>query len=387
MVNFLIRKYVSDYEKTEDPTVRSKIGRLSGIVGIFFNILLFALKFAIGTVVHSVSIQADAINNLTDSGSSFLEIISFHFAQKPADEEHPFGHQRTETIASFLVAIMLGYLGLKMMEESAVKILHPGTIDFRMTSVVILLFSVAVKLYMYFYNRSLARRYSSSLLQATAADSISDVIGTSAVLISTVISPLIHFNLDGYMGAVSSIIILYGAYQLLKEVVDSLLGKAPDPEMVKELKQRIIDHKMILGVHDLIIHDYGPGQIFASAHVEVDADANILKIHDEIDNIERQIHNAMNIELVLHMDPIKVNDPETDLYKDRLAAAIKEIGAPWSFHDFRIINGPTHTNLVFDLVIPFDEPRTKKEIIHTLRQHIDADHPIYLVITLDHPMS
>lgn len=386
-MNFLVRRFIKNYQDTKDANVRTSIGKLSGIVGIFSNLFLFVIKFVIGTIVHSVSIQADGVNNLTDAGSNIISILSFHLANKPADKDHPFGHERTETIASLFVGILILVLGFETAKESISKVIHPGSIDFRIASVIILLISIIVKFWMYAYNKKLSKTYDSSLLEATALDSISDVCGTTAVLVSTLLSPVLHFNLDGYMGIVVSGIILYGAYGLLRDMINSLIGEAPDPELVHNIVDMIMAHPAILGVHDMMLHNYGPNKIFASAHVEVDSSKDIFETHDHIDNIEREVKENMNIDLVLHMDPVKVNDLETELYRAKVVEAIHQIDQKWGFHDFRIVSGPTHVNLVFDLVIPFEEKYTQEEIEEMLLKHIDSDKKIYLVLTIDHPYA
>lgn len=386
-MNFLVRRFIKNYQDTKNADVRMSVGKLSGIVGIFSNLFLFVIKFVIGTIVHSVSIQADGVNNLTDAGSNIISILSFHFANKPADKDHPFGHERTETIASLFVGILILVLGFETAKESISKVIHPGSIDFRIASVIILLISVIVKFWMYTYNKKLSKTYDSSLLEATALDSISDVCGTAAVLVSTLLSPVLHFNLDGYMGIVVSGIIIYGAYGLLRDMINSLIGEAPDPELVHNIVDRIMAHPAILGVHDMMLHNYGPNKIFASAHVEVDSSKDIFETHDHIDNIEREVKENMNIDLVLHMDPVKVNDPETELYRAKVVKAIHQIDPKWGFHDFRIVSGPTHVNLVFDLVIPFEEKYTQEEIEEMLLKHIESDKKIYLVLTIDHPYA
>ena len=386
-MNFLVRRFIKNYQDTKDADVRMSVGKLSGIVGIFSNLFLFVIKFVIGTIVHSVSIQADGVNNLTDAGSNIISILSFHFANKPADKDHPFGHERTETIASLFVGILILILGFETAKESISKVIHPGSIDFRIVSVIILIISIIVKFWMYTYNKKLSKTYDSSLLEATALDSISDVCGTTAVLVSTLLSPVLHFNLDGYMGIVVSGIILYGAYGLLRDMINSLIGEAPDPELVHNIVDRIMAHPAILGVHDMMLHNYGPNKIFASAHVEVDSSKDIFETHDHIDNIEREVKENMNIDLVLHMDPVKVNDPETELYRAKVVEAIHQIDPKWGFHDFRIVSGPTHVNLVFDLVIPFEEKYTQEEIEAMLLKHIQSNKKIYLVLTIDHPYA
>ena len=386
-MDFLVRRFIKNYQDTKNANVRTSVGKLSGIVGILNNLFLFVIKFLIGTIVHSVSIQADGVNNLTDAGSNIISILSFHLSNKPADKDHPFGHERTETIASLFVGILILVLGFETAKESISKVIHPGSIDFRIASVLILLISIMVKFWMYAYNKKLSKEYDSSLLEATALDSISDVCGTTAVLVSTLLSPVLHFNLDGYMGIVVSGIILYGAYGLLRDMINSLIGEAPDPELVHNIVDMIMAHPVILGVHDMMLHNYGPNKIFASAHVEVDSSKDIFETHDHIDNIEREVKENMNIDLVLHMDPVKVNDPETELYRAKVVEAIHQIDPKWGFHDFRIVSGPTHANLVFDLVIPFEEKYTQEEIEEMLLKHIESDKKIYLVLTIDHPYA
>ena len=386
-MDFLVRRFIKNYQDTKNANVRTSVGKLSGIVGILNNLFLFVIKFLIGTIVHSVSIQADGVNNLTDAGSNIISILSFHLSNKPADKDHPFGHERTETIASLFVGILILVLGFETAKESISKVIHPGSIDFRIASVIILLISIMIKFWMYAYNKKLSKAYDSSLLEATALDSISDVCGTTAVLVSTLLSPVLHFNLDGYMGIVVSGIILYGAYGLLRDMINSLIGEAPDPELVHNIADMIMAHPAILGVHDMMLHNYGPNKIFASAHVEVDSSKDIFETHDHIDNIEREVKENMNIDLVLHMDPVKVNDPETELYRAKVVEAIHQIDPKWGFHDFRIVSGPTHANLVFDLVIPFEEKYTQEEIEEMLLKHIESDKKIYLVLTIDHPYA
>ncbi len=386
-MDFLVRRFIKNYQDTKNANVRTSVGKLSGIVGILNNLFLFVIKFLIGTIVHSVSIQADGVNNLTDAGSNIISILSFHLSNKPADKDHPFGHERTETIASLFVGILILVLGFETAKESISKVIHPGSIDFRIASVIILLISIMVKFWMYAYNKKLSKAYDSSLLEATALDSISDVCGTTAVLVSTLLSPVLHFNLDGYMGIVVSGIILYGAYGLLRDMINSLIGEAPDPELVHNIVDMIMAHPVILGVHDMMLHNYGPNKIFASAHVEVDSSKDIFETHDHIDNIEREVKENMNIDLVLHMDPVKVNDPETELYRAKVVEAVHQIDPKWGFHDFRIVSGPTHANLVFDLVIPFEEKYTQEEIEEMLLKHIESDKKIYLVLTIDHPYA
>lgn len=387
MVEFIISKFVKNAEEVQNPQVRSNVGKICGVIGIIANSFLFVIKFLIGVLVRSVSIQADAINNLTDAGSNIISILSFYFSNKPADKDHPFGHERTETIASLLVALMIAFLGIEMAKESITKIFHPDQIYFKWVTIIILGISILVKLWMYSYNKKMSKKYDSQMLEATALDSISDVWGTSAVLLSTCLSPWLHFNLDGYMGLIVSVLILYNAYGLLKEVINSLLGEAADPEIVDEIVKKVTSNPYVLGIHDVIVHNYGPNKKFATAHVEVDASSDIFEVHDHIDNIERITKEETGIELVLHMDPVMVNDPLTEECKKKLRDAIAAVDPTWTFHDFRIVSGPTHINMVFDLVVPFEEERSSDQIVKEIRSHIQMKKEVYLVMTVDHPFS
>ncbi len=380
MVTFLFNIFVKDKNK-------NTIGKACGILGIVFNLFLFVSKYTIGVLVSSISISADAFNNLSDALSNILAIVSFHFANKPADKNHPFGHERTEAISSFLIALMTGYIGLELCKQSIMKILHPSTITFKWVTVLVLVISIVVKLYMYAYNHRLSKQYNSELLAATALDSISDVWATSGVLLSTIVSSVLHFNLDGYVGLIVACLILWNAYQLLREEINTLLGKAPDQELVQRLQKAITQSDIVLGVHDIVIHQYGADNIFASAHVEVDASLDILMVHDEIDNIEQRVRDGQHMDLVLHMDPIQINDPLTNTYKDALVDALKKLDQPWTFHDFRIVKGPTHTNLVFDLVVPYECPYSQSEIEEMLKSALSIDTNYYIILTIDHPMS
>ncbi len=384
MVQFILSRF--DLENKSEQAIRNLVGKISGIIGIFFNLFLFGIKFGIGLIVHSVSIQADGLNNLTDAASNILSILSFHIASKPADKEHPYGHERTEILASFLMALLIAYLGIEMFKESIGNISHPQAIDFRWVTIGILMISIVVKLYMYAYNNHLSKQYQSTLLRVVAVDAISDVVGTLGVLISTFLSVGIGFNLDGYMGLILSFVILKNAYSLLKETSSSLIGRAPDAEMVKKMETKILGYDGILGVHDIMVHDYGPGRLFASCHAEVDSEDNILEIHDVIDRIEKDIKDQDGIELVVHMDPIQVRDPLTDSLREKLRKALREIDRDWNFHDFRIVKGPTHTNLVFDLVVPFDESYTIDQMKDAIIAHMNTKRHIYLSINIDHPI-
>lgn len=386
MVGWLIQKFVPDWQNTKKAKVRQGVGNVCGIVGIILNLFLFATKYLVGVLVHSVSIRADGLNNLTDAASNIVSIVSFHLAEKPADKEHPYGHERTEYIASLFVGMAIAVLGFETLKESIGKIIHPSPIDFQWYSVAVLALSILIKFIMYFYNRKYARRYDSSLLMAAALDSRSDCIGTAAVLFSTILSPLIHFELDGYMGVVVSVIIFLSAYDLLKSVVNDLIGEAPDPETAHRLESMVLSNDYVLGVHDLMIHQYGPTVSYATVHAEVNGHDDIMQVHNAIDQIERQIREDMGIDLTIHMDPVLVDDPLTRSYLNKFESAIRVLGkGHWSLHDFRIIPGENKIAIDFDLVVPFGEKRSEEELQKLLLAYVRTGRQLDLQITKEHP--
>ncbi len=387
MISFLIRHFIHDHENIEDETVRERYGRLTSIVGILANAFLFAGKFLTGILVNSVSIRADAINNLSDAGSSIISLVSFKLSSKPADKEHPYGHARYETIASMLVAAMILVLGLELVQGSWDKIVHPEAISFSAISVGMLSVSILVKLWMYSYNKKYANILSSSMLEATAADSISDVMATGAVLISTILSPLLHVQLDGYMGIVVACFIMKAGYDIIKDALDDLLGKAPDKEFVNALVQHVSSYEGVLGIHDLMVHNYGPQRTFASVHVEVDGNKDVFESHDMIDNIERDVQQKFKISLVIHMDPINMDDELTNHLRSYVALVAAAIHPSMTIHDFRLVSGHTHTNLIFDVSVPYEVKQSNQELFDALEKEVKKDHPEYfLVITFDRIM-
>ena len=385
MITLLVKRLIKDYDHTEDSRVRNAIGNLISTVGILNNLVLFAFKFLAGTLANSVSITADAVNNLSDAGSSIISLISFKLSSKPADEKHPFGHARYECIASMVVACLILLLGLELIKTSFEKILSPDAIEFSWLSVIILIFSISVKLWMYLYNKKYGNLIKSSVMEAAAADSISDVMATGAVLISTLLSPVFHFNLDGYMGVVVAFFILMAGTGIIKSALDELLGQAPDEDLVMKIQKKITSYAGVLGMHDLMIHDYGVQRIFASVHVEVDCKVDVLISHDMIDNIERDFKENMGIEMVIHMDPINISDPLTNELRILVRKLVQEIHENLSMHDFRIVPGETHTNMIFDVVVPFDVPMNNQEILDQLAALVrkEKGDNYYLVVTFD----
>lgn len=384
MMSLLVKKWIKNYDQIKDSHVREQYGRLTSSVGILTNVFLFIGKFITGLLVNSVSIQADAINNLSDAGSSVISLISFKLSSKPADKEHPYGHARYETIASVVVAVLILLLGVDLMKTSYVKIVTPETITFSIFSIGVLILSIVLKFWMYTYNKKYGKLLKSNLMQATAMDSLSDVLATSAVLFSTILSPILHFQLDGYMGIVVAFCIMKSGYEIVKDALDVLLGKAPDKEFVDTLIKKINTYDGVLGIHDLIVHDYGPQRTFASVHVEVDGHKDVFSSHDMIDNIERDVQKEFQMNLVIHMDPINTDDELTNDLKHYMSHVLLSIHPELTLHDFRIVSGDTHINLIFDVLIPYDETKQNSEILNELDAIVKKEHPEYfLVITFD----
>lgn len=377
-----------DYDKESinlhDTDLRERYGKISSFVGIFVNVFLFAIKLFIGRLFHSVAVTADAVNNLSDAGSSVISLVSFKLAGMPADKEHPFGHERIEYLASSVVGFLIILLGVELLKTSFEKILHPDEIVFSMLTVGVLLFSIVVKFFLYFFNMRLGKRFNSSVMKATAVDSLSDVLATSSVLLSTVVSPLIGLQLDGYMGVAVSILIMISGINILREMLDTLLGEKPAAELVERIENAIKKYDGVLGVHDLVIHSYGPRRFFATAHVEVDAKNDVLASHDLIDNIEREVEEQLNIHLVLHMDPLTMDDPDVNRWREMTKEIVAEVNESLSMHDFRVVKGVTHTNLIFDVVVPYQCQKNDRQVIEEITQKIQAQgENLFPVITID----
>lgn len=388
MMRFLVKHFIHHYDDIQDAKVRTQYGNLTSFVGILANIALFIGKFLIGTIVNSVSITADAVNNLSDAGSSLISWISFKLSSRPADREHPFGHARYEYIASMIVGILILFLGVELVQSSWDKILHPEAIAFSWLSIGILVSAILVKFWMFSYNRHYGQLLNSSVMSATAADSLSDCMATGAVLASTCISPLIHFNLDGYMGVVVAIFIIIAGGKIVKETLNSLLGASPSKEDVEKIVAMIKSYDGVLGIHDLMIHDYGPHHRFASVHVEVSAKEDIFISHDMIDNIEREIQEKLQIQMVIHMDPIDIDDEETNKLRAIMKQIVTKIDPALSIHDFRMVRGNTHTNLIFDCLVPYEVKLSTTEILDQINEQLASlDQKYYVVVTFDHAFT
>ena len=385
MTNFLVKLFVRDSENTENIHVRERYGKFAGIVGVITNFILFLMKVVAGLVFHSIAIIADAVNNLSDSASSVVTLIGFKLSGKPADKEHPYGHARMEYISGLIVSFVILLVGFQLLQTSAEKVIHPEEASFTVVTFVILAFSMLIKLWQCMFYRNIGKRISSTTLRATATDSLNDVFSTLAILIGALITSLTGFNLDGYMGIAVAVFIMVSGVKLIIETSNPLLGMAPSKELVNQIYAKIMGYKGILGIHDLSVHNYGPGRCFASVHCEVDANQDILISHDIIDNIERDFLKDMEIHLVIHLDPIVTdNEPTNELRRD-VRTLLAEISPQISMHDFRVVWGATHSNLIFDVCVPFGFFMKDKELVEEITKKIQQLNERYFaVVTVDH---
>lgn len=384
MTDLILRIFVRDHKNTEDPAVRDKCGRVAGAVGIVTNFLLFLMKIIVGTVFHSVSVTADAVNNLTDSGSSVVTLIGFKMASKPADEKHPFGHARIEYLSGVIVSFIVVFLGLQLGMSSIEKILTPEENALTPVALVVLVISILAKLWQCLFYRKVGRMIKSESVEATSKDSRNDVIATSVVLLGAVITMLTGVNLDGYMGAAVALFIVFSGVQLTISTADPLLGQAPEGELVQTITEKMLSYPGIIGMHDLAVHNYGVGRCFASAHCEVDAKNDILVSHDLIDNIERDFSRDLCIHMVIHLDPVIVGDARTDALHRKVQSLVTALYPTVTIHDFRVIWGVTHSNIVFDAAVPFSVKDSDAVITQKLEAEIQKLDPDYrTVVTID----
>lgn len=385
MTKLLIRLFVHDSDNSGDPEVRRSYGRFSGLVGIFTNLLLFLAKIIAGTLAGSIAITADAMNNLTDCASSGITLAGFRMASKPADREHPYGHARFEYISGLIVSLLIFVVGFQFAQDSLHKIFNPEKTNFTLLTVLILVISTFLKLWQSVFYRKIGNITDSETLQAASADSRSDVITTSVVLLGALITRFTGYNLDGYMGVAVAVLIMVTGYRLIRKTSGPLLGEAPSRHLVDDIYRTIKQNEGIIGVHDLTVHDYGPGRCFASVHCEVPAERSILESHDIIDNIEREFLTKKGIHLVIHMDPIITGDPRTNELKKKVSALTESISSEITIHDFRVVWGTTHANLVFDVCVPFGFFMKDSDLVTAVTEGIRAINPCYYaVVTVDH---
>lgn len=386
MIKFLVKKFIKDYENTADSIVRERYTLLSGILGIICNAFLFTLKIIIGTVSGSIAITSDAFNNLSDMGTSIVSIFSAKLSNKHADKDHPFGYGKVEYVASLIVSLVILLVGFELLKSSVNGIIHPEAVKMTIPLIIILTLSILVKVWMFLYNRYLGRKTNSSLLEATSKDSLSDCISTAAVILASalvLIFPNVPF--DGIFGVLVSLLILWNGFKMALEVVNLIIGGPADPEIVAEIENRVLSGKDILGVHDLIVHDYGPGRVFASCHAEVPYNGNVLEMHENIDMIESAVKNDLHIMLVIHMDPVVHDSPRVNALKELTTNIAKEINESFTIHDFRITDGEKWTNLIFDMVVgPEVRAEKRQEYVDYVNKRLkEEDETLHAVITVE----
>ncbi len=385
MVKLLAKTFIKDSENVTDKTVRQNYSVLGGVIGAVCNLFLFGLKLVIGTLMNSIAITSDAFNNLSDMGSCFVAIIGAKMANRLPDREHPFGHGRFEYISSLIVSFIIMLVGFELFKGGIDKILHPEEMNFSIVMTIILAASVLVKLWMFFCYNFIAKKINSSVMKATAQDSINDVISTSAVIVATVVGYFLPFTIDGIIGVVVSILIMYSGFNLAKETIDLLLGTPPSRETINSISSMVLAGEDIVGVHDLIVHDYGPGRVFASVHAEVPDNADVVAVHETVDEIERRVMQDLGIQLVIHTDPIAVDNEYVDGLKSMVYKCVLAVDESATIHDFRITDGENRINLIFDMVIsstykPAEIARIEAEVKERIRQE---DERFFPVITVD----
>lgn len=380
MITLLARWLIPNHENTADGVVRRAYGQLCGIVGIALNVLLFAGKFFAGTLSGSIAITADAFNNLSDAGSSVVTLLGFRLAGRKPDPEHPFGHGRIEYISGLAVSALILLMGVELAKSSFQKILHPEEVEFSAVAVVILLASIAVKLYMSIYNRGIGKKINSSAMVATGIDSLSDTISTAAVLVAMLVGKFSGLMIDGWVGMLVALFILYSACRAAMETVGPLLGQAPEEEFVQRIEELVMAHDEVCGIHDLVVHDYGPGRVMISLHAEVPASGDVLELHDMIDGIEMELRQQLDCEAVIHMDPIVTDDALTTELRQKMALLVKEVEERATIHDFRMVMGPTHTNLIFDAVVPFGTEKSNRQIEEEIKARVREMEGTYFAV-------
>lgn len=385
MTSLLVKLFIKNRDDVNDPNVRTKYGALSGCVGIFINVLLCCVKFAIGSFTNSIAITADAANNLSDAGSSAVTLIGFKLSGKPADKEHPFGHGRTEYITAFIVSLLIIFMGFELFKTSVEKIITPEEVKYSLASAIILGLSILLKLWLALFNNKLGKKINSAAMTAAFKDSLSDILATSVTLACLILSKFTDKDIDGYPGVIVSVFVFVSGLGILKETISSLIGKPPSKELVDEIEKRLLSYDGVEGIHDLMIHDYGPGRLFGSVHVEVPANVDICISHDIIDNIEKEIKEQMGIVLVIHLDPIVVDEESVTALKNLVEEIVIGINPEYSIHDFRVVESPSHTNLIFDLVIPYGHKQSREKIADLVAQKIQEHNKTYFcVITVEH---
>lgn len=385
MYNFLLNHFIPNHDDTESPSVRSAYGKVSGIVGIICNVFLFVAKLIIGTVSGAVSITADAVNNLSDASGSIVTLVGFRLAAKPADEKHPYGYARIEYFSGLAVSLIILVIGVELGKSSIEKIIHPEAIDFSAALVIVLLLSMAVKLWMGSFFQRMGEKIHSSALTASGADSKNDVISTGAVLLSCIIGKVTDLRIDGYMGLLVAALILKSGIEIARDTLNPLLGAAPDEELTEKIAKSLLEEPLVLGIHDMMIHDYGPGRSIASVHVEIDRNTDVMLAHEAIDDLEKLCLDKYNVILTIHYDPIVTDDEDLNRMKAKTERVIQEVNPELMMHDFRMVKGVGHTNLIFDLVIPFSLKNGTAELMKIINEKLQEgeDKKYYTVVDFD----
>lgn len=385
ITDFLIKRFVKNHEKTGDSNVRQAYGYLGGFVGIIANVILFAGKLSVGLLINSIAVMADAINNLSDAASSIITLIGFKMTNKPADREHPFGHGRIEYISAMIVSFLVILVGFEFIKSSVERVMHPEAVTFDIVTFLLLSFSIIIKVWLSFFNKKIGKTIGSKAMEASAMDSLSDVITTSVVLLSLVLSIWVPYPIDGYIGIAVALFIMYSGFNLTKETLDPLLGEAPEAEFVNEIITRTLSYDGVIGVHDIIVHNYGPNRCVVSLHAEIPASMNIMSAHDLIDKAEQEISSELGIHLVMHMDPINVDDTVVQKVQQQIIGVLMESGMELSIHDFRMVGDDQHCNVIFDMVIPHEvAEKDEKKIAKEVADAIKKKHPEYNpIITVD----
>lgn len=382
MISLLAKIFIKGNSKDS----RKAYGKLCSIVGIFLNVCLFAGKYFAGVITGSIAVTADAFNNLSDAGSSFITLVGFSLAGKKPDTDHPYGHGRMEYISGFVVAIAIILMGFELGKSSIAKILKPEVIDTGALAMVILVASILVKLYMFSYNYAVGKKIDSAAMKATATDSLSDSVATFVVLLSVLAARFFDINIDGWCGTAVAAFILFAGYNAAKDTLDPLLGKLPEPEFVKDIEETVMKHSMVTGIHDLVVHDYGPGRVMISLHAEVPGNLDIFDIHEEIDNIELELKDKFGCDAVIHMDPVETDNELLTALKAKISDLVVSMYEGAMIHDFRMVQGKGHTNIIFDVVIPFSCKDTTKEITQKILQAVKSINKTYeLVLQIDRP--
>ena len=370
--------------KDSELKTRQIYGTVCSVVGIMLNVCLFAGKYFAGAITGSIAIMADAVNNLSDAGSSFITLIGFRFAGKKPDVDHPFGHGRFEYISGFVVSMAIIMMGFELIKSSFAKIISPAKIETGILSMIILVVSILVKLYMAYMNRSIGNKINSSAMKATAVDSLSDACATFFVLVSMIVIRVSGLNIDGYVGVLVSLFIFYAGYNAAKDTIDPLLGKNPEPEFVEAVKNIVMSHENVVGIHDMVVHDYGPGRVMVSLHAEVPGDGDIFELHDAIDHIERELTEELGCSAVIHMDPIETNNEIVNALREKVNDGVVLLIEGASIHDFRMVQGPTHTNLIFDVVVPYGVKESDEQVKEKISKMVQIiDETYFTVINID----